>query len=74
MQTNVNFISKFKLILLIASTTWLLNGCTALAVTGAVVGAVVGTTVSVGSAVVGTTVDVAQAGVGAVIGSSDPED
>ena len=74
MQKNVNFTSKFKLILFIASTTWLLNGCTVLAVTGAVAGAVVGTTVGVGSAVVGTTIDVAQAGAGAVMGSSDSED
>lgn len=65
-----DLVGKFKPLLFIATAIWLLNGCTVLAVTSAVVG----TTVGIGSAVVGTTVDVAKAGVSVVTGSSDSED
>ena len=74
MCTNIDLIAKLKLITIIVSAGWLLNGCTVLTVAGTVVGVgatIIGTTVEVGSAVVGTTVDVAQAGVKAVAGSSD---
>jgi len=78
MHSHIELIAKLKLIAVVLSAGYLLNGCTVLTVAGAVVGttvgvgaAVIGTTVDVGSAVVGTTVDVAQAGVKAVTGTSD---
>jgi uncharacterized MnhB-related membrane protein len=58
--------SIFSTVILLIFTLHL-QGCAVVAVTGAVAGAVVVTTVKVGAAAVGTAVDVTRAGVRVVI-------
>ena len=61
--------SRLSVLLLLAGSASLLNGCAVIAVADAVVS----TTVNVGAAVVNTAVDVTRAGVHAVIPSDDPK-